>query len=300
MYLNEKAWEIQQDNPYVIDQALKRFLRIYASLAGEFHKPEIFVPANTDIYLRSADYSIEKWLFEVDIEYRRLFLSFLGKRIEYEPEEEYEVFLDGERLEGGTEAFINDSFMVSLCLNDIWEKENVEAGFFSLEDQSTEEISIRNVYEKEQLYKSPVSDILKASGDIRIYTYKDLWKRRKDLFPHLRFCPSVEKNLEKLETGYVSQVVKKLAELERYSCDHGGEKFRPELLSKTTPETESTLSKYESEHTFEDEEHQRYIVSWHMRFTGIEGRIFFVPQYKENLILVCYIGGKLPNVTYPT
>ncbi|MFR3823564.1 MULTISPECIES: hypothetical protein [Hungatella] len=300
MYLNEKAWEIQQDDHYVIHRALKNFMQIYSILAGEFHKPGIFVPAGTEIYLRSSDYPLEKWLSEVDIEYRRLFLSFWGKRIHYQPEEECEVLLDGGRLEGGTEAFINDSFMLSLCLNDIWEKESVKAEFFSLDDPNAEEIFVRNVFEKEQLYRSPILDILKALEDFRIYSYKDLWKRREELFPHLKFCPSVEKNLEKLEAGYVSQVVKKLTELERYCSAHEGERFRPELLTKTTPETDATLKKYEEQHTFTDEEQQRHIVSWHMRFTGISGRIFFVPQYKENLILVCYIGEKLPNVTYPT
>ena len=80
MYLNEKAWEIQQDDHYVIHRALKNFMQIYSILAGEFHKPGIFVPAGTEIYLRSSDYPLEKWLSEVDIEYRRLFLSFWGKR----------------------------------------------------------------------------------------------------------------------------------------------------------------------------------------------------------------------------
>lgn len=43
-----------------------------------------------------------------------------------------------------------------------------------------------------------------------------------------------------------------------------------------------------------------YLASWHMRFTVIPGRIFFIPQYKDDKILVCYIGKKLKNVSYPT
>ena len=58
MYLNEKAWEIQQDDHYVIHRALKNFMQIYSILAGEFHKPGIFVPAGTEIYLRSSDYPV--------------------------------------------------------------------------------------------------------------------------------------------------------------------------------------------------------------------------------------------------
>ena len=51
---------------------------------------------------------------------------------------------------------------------------------------------------------------------------------------------------------------------------------------------------------FRDENGVEYEASWHMRFTGISGRIFFVPDYTDTEMLVCYIGKKLPNATYPT
>lgn len=300
MYLNEKAWEIQQDDKYTVDRALKSFLQIYLILAKEFRMPEIYVPGNMEIYLRSAVYPLGKWLSEADIEYKRLFLSFWQKRVCYNPEEDYELTLGEEQLIGGMEAFLNDSFVISLCLNDCWKRNSIEAEFFSLLDLSSECVVINNVYHKEQLYSNPILDILKKLKDIKLYSYEDLWKRRYELFPHLRFCPSVEKNLGKLETAYLHQVLKKLTELENYCVAHHKEKFAPELLSKTTLESDSTLEKYREEHTFLDEENSEYLAKWHMRFTGIPGRIFFVPEYKEDLMLVCYIGKKLRNVTYPT
>ena len=58
------------------------------------------------------------------------------------------------------------------------------------------------------------------------------------------------------------------------------------------------MQKYEKEHTFCDENGRAFLVSWHMRFTGIPGRIFFVPNYELNKILVCYIGKKLKTLKY--
>lgn len=300
MYLNEKAWEIQQDNQYIIDEALKNFLKMYSVLAGKFHQPGIFVPADMEIYLRSKEYPIGKWLSEVDIEYRRLFLSFLEKRVIYQPDEEYEVSVDNERLNGATEAFLNDSFLISLCLNDIWKIESLKADFFSLNDLDTRVVYINNVYDREQLQRSPIQDILAITVKEGIYSYQELWKRREELFPHLRFCPSVKRNLEELEISYISQVIKKLSVLEQYCSVNGEGRFKPELLTKATPEGDPTLKKYKKQHTFFDDEQQKYTAEWHTRFTGIEGRIFFVPKYKGNLILICYIEKKLPNVTYPT
>lgn len=96
------------------------------------------------------------------------------------------------------------------------------------------------------------------------------------------------------------QIVKKLKELERYCVDYAGMRFDATLLTKTTPESQGTLTQYEKEHTFTDEKGTAYIASWHMRFTGIPGRIFFVPDYEEDSILICYVGKKLKNLSYPT
>ena len=126
------------------------------------------------------------------------------------------------------------------------------------------------------------------------------WERRKKFFPHLYFCPSVEEDFGVLESFYLNQIMRKLKELENYCVKYAGVKFNPTQLTKTTTESKVTMKKYKDEHTFMDEEGAMHIVSWHMRFTGIPGRIFFVPEYKQGGILVCYIGKKLPNVTYPT
>ena len=76
--------------------------------------------------------------------------------------------------------------------------------------------------------------------------------------------------------------------------------FDAKALPYITPESESTLQKYKDEHTFSDDQGQKYLASWHIRFTGIEGRIFFVPDYEQDCILICHVGGKLPNVSFPT
>lgn len=60
------------------------------------------------------------------------------------------------------------------------------------------------------------------------------------------------------------------------------------------------MEMYQKQHTFRDENDVEYQASWHMRFTGIPGRIFFVPDYTDAAMLICYIGKKLPNASYPT
>lgn len=300
MYLNEKAWEIQQDDPYIVKEALENFLKIYSALAKDFRMSEIYVPADTELYLQSTVYPIGKWLSEADREYKRLFLSLWQKRICYNPEEDYEVTLGGVQLKGGTEAFLNNSFLLSLCLDDSWKKAQIEAEFFSLTDNYTEMIRIDNVYIKEQLYTNSMSERLNKFREYQVFSYEELWKQRSTLFQYLKFCPSVEDDLKILEKSYLKQVIKKLTELDNYCFKYGDGGFNPEFLTKTTPESDVTLEKYKKQHTFVDDEKETHIAKWHMRFTGIPGRIFFIPQYKGKNILICYIGKKLQNVTYPT
>ena len=90
MYLNEKSWEILQDEPYIVDSAIREFLDIYAAVKRKYPRKEIYVPEDELIYLRSTKYPLEKWMASADQEYKRLFLTFRGKCIRYSPEDEYE------------------------------------------------------------------------------------------------------------------------------------------------------------------------------------------------------------------
>ena len=300
MYLNEKSWEILQDEPYIVDSAIREFLDIYAAVKRKYPRKEIYVPEDELIYLRSTKYPLEKWMASADQEYKRLFLTFRGKCIRYSPEDEYEVTYKGETLKGGTEAYLNESFMMSICLDSKWEQKVIDGELCSINDSEEEIVHIQNVFDIGQLEESSIKDILAKESSINLYNYDELWRRRAELFPHLCFCPSVEQNLRELEVFYLNQVLRKLEELETYCVKYGRGRFDATLLSKTTLESKSTMNKYETQHTFVDEDKVKHIASWHMRFTGIPGRIYFVPEYKENCILICYVGKKLPNVTYPT
>lgn len=80
MYLNEKAWQVQNDDQYVIGEAIKQFLQVYAVLAKRYHQDSIYVPSKDEPYLRSMTYSIGQWLGGVDKEYQRLYLVLKKKK----------------------------------------------------------------------------------------------------------------------------------------------------------------------------------------------------------------------------
>lgn len=299
MYLNERAWNEQQDNPYVTRQALHDFLKIYMKLSCVYHVEGVYVPAEQELQLKSTIYPLAKWMADVDRDERMRLLSFWNKRIIYQPEEDFEFLYQDKPMSGGTEAVCTDSFVISPCLKEEWRTENIEGHLYTLNDEGTEKVSIINIFEEGQLLSEKIQKILLQYRRIPVYSYEDLWEKRGVFFPKLSFCPSVERDLKQLEISYIHQVIRKLLELELYCEKNMDKPFRKELLSKTTIESEETLRKYEKEHTFTAIDGEKYVASWHMRFTGIPGRIFFVPDYSRDKMLVCYIGKKLKTVQNP-
>lgn len=294
MYLNERSWQEPQNDVRRIDQSLKEFLTVYSRMKKCYPQQEIYVPEEETLYLQ--EYPLNKWIAAADVEYRRLYLSFWSRRITYRPDDEYEFLVEDTALKSGAEACLNESCVLSIGLNEKWKIPNISGNFVSMDGE--EQAEIANVYCADQLNHPKIRRILDQESQIEILSYEELWKKKETLFPHLHFCPSVETDLGKLENFYLGQIIRKLEELEQHCVTSGTVRVDTTMLSKTTVESQVTLEKYEKEHTFRDENGKAYLASWHMRFTGIPGRIFFVPGYSENCMLVCYIGKKLRNVSF--
>lgn len=297
MYLNEKSWHEKTEDLYLIDMKIRKFLDVYAEIKRKNSQEEIFVPEEEKLYINSESYSLGQWLNATDKEYQRLYLSFWNKRVTYKLDDDYEVRINDEILKGGTESWINDSCMLSIELNEKWKEENIEVTLISVVE-SNKKVKIRNVSDKEHLENENIKKLFIVDNEVK--SYNELWEKRGELFPHLSFCPSVEGKLKNLQVSYLNQVTKKLVELEDYCVQFPKLAFDPSKLTKTTTESGATLEKFEKEHTFKDEDGKEYLASWHMRFTGIPGRIFFIPNYNDDKdkILICYIGEKLRNVSY--
>ncbi|QEI40038.1 hypothetical protein BMF77_00595 [Dolichospermum sp. UHCC 0315A] len=123
----------------------------------------------------------------------------------------------------------------------------------------------------------------------------DLWNNRKEIFPHLEFCDSVEKQLENINNGYpiFQQIMKKLSELEEYSKKWISGTFnKDDFASKVTPESKSRLDNFEKELTFECLDGEKRLFSWHIRMTPGAWRLHFHPL-KPTKIIIGYIGVKI-------
>jgi len=150
-----------------------------------------------------------------------------------------------------------------------------------------------------------------------IKRFEELWRKRDILFPHLKFCDCVEKNLKKLESRsslFVLNAVRQhLGCMEKYQRRLEKSRHRVSANKKITPdyrkmgieasiESESTINKYGHTREFTCPDGKMRLFTWHSKLKGRKNiRIHFYPPDDEvQDFLIGYVGKKLPTVDYPT
>ncbi|MFE9918536.1 hypothetical protein ACFYPG_25605 [Micromonospora sp. NPDC005553] len=124
----------------------------------------------------------------------------------------------------------------------------------------------------------------------RIHSGAKLWEAREDIFPHLRFLPSVADDLLRLRSAWLQPVKERLAELELTAAAwvpaiEAGPRWR----SKVTPESDTRKALCR----FVDTDGTTRVFDWHARFTPGAGRLHFRMDGAHQQLVIAYIGAKL-------
>jgi len=131
----------------------------------------------------------------------------------------------------------------------------------------------------------------------------DMWNRRSELFPSLSFCENVGSQILGLGSNnpMLRPVMKRLLELNDYAAQWELGVFNASAIpSKVSPESEPTLREYGNERKFHCPDGVTRLFSWHARLTPGAWRLHFFPESNRRIIIIGYIGPKLPTVSDPT
>jgi len=118
---------------------------------------------------------------------------------------------------------------------------------------------------------------------------KELWLRRKDLFPNLNFCDLVREQIASMNatTMGFQQIINRLFDLQIVAANFTGHSINPaDFPTLTTPESETRLRQFGRQLTIKCPDGEYRVFSWHSRFTPGAGRIHFIPDEKMKIILV--------------
>jgi hypothetical protein len=124
---------------------------------------------------------------------------------------------------------------------------------------------------------------------------RDVWERRRELFPSVDFCREVERQLSSFDAGSdaLRNILRRLLELDAAFARWTGTPLEADfLLSKCSPETPQTLAEEAQDHTATRADGHRKLFKWHARFTPGAGRIFFDGDAVSGRGLVGYVGVK--------
>ncbi|MBS9383839.1 MAG: hypothetical protein HEQ24_06200 [Dolichospermum sp. BR01] len=252
----------------------------------------------------TSDYPLEKWLNDpkVDQVEQDFFLDtrFFEFNEFPDQEQENEVLYAcrdyTNEPKGLVYAYTLKALSVSFKTHELWNNNLTSLLQITINEDGKllEEIievkhasSKNHVIEHEEWIKNRLYDNINSG--------LDLWNNRKEIFPHLEFCDSVEKQLENINNGYpiFQQIMKKLSELEEYSKKWISGTFnKDDFASKVTPESKSRLDNFEKELTFECLDGEKRLFSWHIRMTPGAWRLHFHPL-KPTKIIIGYIGVKI-------
>ena len=190
---------------------------------------------------------------------------------------------------------VGDGVVVSLPSEPVWDRDSLTVRFQELlpNDEFIEaEEDVDNLARED--HAQTILHRHRAGLADRCSSGRELWAHRRSLYPHLRFGPDVESNLERMDAELLSVVLKRLVHLDDAArqWETGG---APDWPCKVTPESESTMNnpKHRRARIFRSVGGTREVFEWHARF-GDSGRIHLRFEARERIVEIGYIGMHLP------
>lgn len=202
-------------------------------------------------------------------------------------------------------ARLLDGLTVSFLSDDVWNAAWLPITIHTLDAAANVNETAEDIRHASRMeHIDTHADWLHEISRISVKDGRDLWDKRRILFPALDWCKDVRTQLADFRSGDLAlrQIVKRLREIQRFFADWDGSPLSPSSApTKCTRESESTMRTYRKEHTFVRENGQEVEVSWHIRFTPGSGRIFFEgDQNTKKGIVGCIARNGLPTVSDPT
>lgn len=317
MVLNELSaifpCETQEDGK----RLMETFLNTYFNAKDILGDDTILIDKDYQNLELSKGYPIAKWRNDVTIdrELRRRFYRMLNHSVTYTKADFGEDALwlmnaefnyCGMEAKGCLIAYEREDLVISFLSNPCWMCDKIE-GTYSLLNENGEfleegkPVAVLHVSYNDNLsvFKRNYKEIIAQLGNTALKSGHDILKYHASILPNLVLCKNAEGQLKNyIGVGEVTQVYKKLLELQRYIETASGF-FDKNALNNATPESDSTLKQFKKDHTFLLPSGESVVFTWHIRFTGsYSGRIFFHPDVANKRCYIGHIGHKLPTVKY--
>ena len=192
---------------------------------------------------------------------------------------------------------ITDGIAVGFPSEPVWDRDRITIAFRELLPNDTFEDADEAIDQLTRTaHAGPIADRHARRARRRIEAPADLWSDRAEAFPHLTFGPDVEDQLGRLNPGWLTTVVNRLADLDEAASawrSAGGP--APAWTCKVTPESDSVMNnrKLREARRFRSVRGDRLLFEWHARF-GDGERIHLRFDGRTREVEIGYVGVHLP------
>lgn len=257
-------------------------------------------------------YGISQWLSDrtVSREHKSFLKRFLDK---------YRNFFDKSRIEGDFLISINgishnavgcafaleqEYILFSFAAHDFWKSDSIAGNYVFLNqngEMKSESRTIDNISTITQ--EGNIVNCQREKMLEGISSGQDLWEAREKLYPNLILCDNVKDQLyQDSEKFHILAVMKRLQCLQNYFSQYH-EIYNPNELgfdARTESESVKNNPKLKNDRKFRLPDGTEVYFFDHISFTGkyTGGRIYFLPDCKNQRCHIGYIGQHLPTQKY--
>lgn len=310
MILNELSIRGNNMSREEIRQEVSQLLKVSRKLFHEKGDRDFYYTEALLMKDLTEGYTIYDWLHDSDVpqQEKAFFRMIINRKqligaLDFPGSELIVEVGNGEKCSavGCLAAYESESYVISMGTALLWQVEEIVGTYVTLE-QADQQVSVDNCCFEGQL------DLLEEKEKNRIKMIvssgKELWEKRKMLYPHLCFCDNVRRQLEEARNSlHIQMIMKRLQVLEDYFKEFDGQ-FDKNVLGygcRCESETVEKSSELRRMRVFRTPYGKEEYFGWHISFAGnFPGRIHFIPDVEHRLGIVGYIGKHLPTGKFST
>lgn len=318
LILNELSLRNPALNEQVAQQRMSELIKTIQAVKAQGVKVSLRTKENFHTTILAPNYPLRRWLNDAD-QVERLFIKTLATKARFSTDIANSEIQDietntslsefrhqGEMAIGLGIAYVLNTIAISLLSQECWDCNRVKLEFQCL-DEDGEIINeiVEIIHASRSSHVQEHASLIQQNQE-RIYQNVsngvEVWNRREELFPNLKFCDAVRRQLEEIRTGQLElqPVVSILFELHKCSKNWNNGYFNLDGYPiEESGESKPTLDQYFKERTFRCPDGKERLFERHVKLRFCNWRIHFFAE-QPGIVIIGYIGRHLPTVNYRT
>ena len=307
MFMNELSLVPAADDVSIGQERLKQFVLTMRTATAQGIHRTLHLPENFNENPIAPHYYWQNWLSDrrVDYDLQRFFRSLATKSpfLRDEPDIKgawagIDCLWQSEPTLGLKAAYVADGLAISIFSRPEWNSNSIQCEIQEIVDNDVSCYNEEIHHASLPMHLDTQTYWIQQRIRNAVENGRELWQRVGEILPSLVFCSIVGRQMDNLPYLSLGSIMRGLFNLNAY-CMHwqSGAFDHTKIGCTVSPESQPTLQKYKSEHTFLCPDGQERLFSLHAKVG--KWRIYFSYDLGPGQLLIGHVGNHLPTVKFP-